>query len=293
MICLPSRLVLYSPCTRGSTGCAVSNDSPVIVFPAHAGVHHSLGRLRPCSSHIPRVCGGGPGWNLVLGADHAYSSHTWGWTWHCPYRRRQRDVFPTCVGVDPSSRRCNWTPTSIPCVRGGGPTIWAWIVGERKYSPCTRGSTLRLGHRARLPPIFPTHVGVDRLAQTAHGRSLDIPRVCGGLPPSRKTTRLQPRYSPRTRGSTCALRPFWVESNIFPVYAGVHLGCILQRLPTEYIPRVHGGLLIYPVAGNSLTRLLVAPHHPRSKCLRQASKPYSSTIPVKYARACATPRDIK
>ena len=104
----------------------------------------------------------------MLGQDFTFSPRTWGWTFNGYVLATSTQVFPTHVGVDLDLHLLSAAIESFPHARGGGPYGKAVIPGGLEFSPRTWGWTWQLSGKWRTKPVFPTHVGVDRIERRGH-----------------------------------------------------------------------------------------------------------------------------
>ena len=112
------------------------------------------------------------------------------------------DVFPTHVGVDRSSRGCLPISRRVPHARGGGPNASSGSRTCPSCSPRTWGWTAMNHELLSLFEVFPTHVGVDRLARMLNSVSTSVPHARGGGPRLEHALLVRVACSPRTWGWT-------------------------------------------------------------------------------------------
>ena len=118
------------------------NQQPIarMVFPTYVGVILILVVTTPIDPSIPHVCGGDPGVTFILNHATRYSPRMWGWSSEKIRGPSRIIVFPTYVGVIPSSDSCNGR--------------WSW------YSPRMWGWSWRNCIYVKFTRVFPTYVGV-------------------------------------------------------------------------------------------------------------------------------------
>ncbi len=233
--------IAYSPRAWGWTVTQEAVYLDLTVFPTCVGVDRDPARVHRCERRIPHVRGGGPGTRLAVQQMREYSPRAWGWTVGPTGRHQASAVFPTCVGVD----RCLSCPqpkhTSIPHVRGGGPTPTGLISTPIMYSPRAWGWTASSGDRDAAKRVFPTCVGVDRPGFVNPFRGLRIPHVRGGGPPADMTDEEWGLYSPRAWGWTVPVATSIGANLCIPhVRGGGPLWPRASSFSASYSPRAWG-----------------------------------------------------
>ena len=134
----------YSPHTWGWTGHRRRDHPCRAVFPTHVGMDRLGGRSPVRDARIPHTRGDGP---AVPGV-----------------RSGARHVFPTHVGMDHGWNESRSPVLGIPHTRGDGPRQ-AFVGGLKSlYSPHTWGWTVDELLGVPVLQVFPTHVGMDRMA---------------------------------------------------------------------------------------------------------------------------------
>ena len=93
----------YSPHAWGWTVGGSAGKGPILVFPTRVGMDRRNGFYVASLGCIPHTRGDGPCGLGAVGIPPAYSPHAWGWTDIISDIIIRREVFPTRVGMDPSS----------------------------------------------------------------------------------------------------------------------------------------------------------------------------------------------
>ena len=90
-----------SPHARGWSHSGPLVDRCLAVFPACAGVVPVVEVRRNVARCLPRMRGGGPGWQKPVSLDTPSSPHARGWSQHLTQTVDGGLVFPACAGVVP------------------------------------------------------------------------------------------------------------------------------------------------------------------------------------------------
>ncbi len=145
-------------------GCFLRNNGETElhrVFPTHVGVFLIRQFADIQRKGLPHACGGVSLWYSVVGPTHTSSPRMWGCFLNPNLTRKEVTVFPTHVGVFPSSRPLRGA------LSRSSPRMWG----------CFPGKVVR----ADIPVVFPTHVGVFPLCGTAPCPRQSLPHACGGV----------------------------------------------------------------------------------------------------------------
>ena len=177
-----------------------------VVFPTHVGVF-----LTPCPSKqggqgLPHTRGGVSMAVSETFADALSSPHTWGCFTVKPAEPRPDPVFPTHVGVFPTSRQPTPPDVSLPHTRGGVSTSTLTSGRAGGSSPHTWGCFLLSDCAPSRRKVFPTHVGVFLHAQVLSRCAQRLPHTRGGVSQYAVPPYLRPLSSPHTWG--CFLKPY-------------------------------------------------------------------------------------
>ena len=190
---------------------------------------------------LPHARGGGPRPRAPRRSPAASSPRTWGWTGGWRGEKVQGGLFPTHVGVDPIRPCCSSGPGSLPHARGGGPPTAAVGNPNSNSSPRTWGWTADRQRLADNFGLFPTHVGVDRTAQSASASDRALPHARGGGPARKYSTFCLLLSSPRTWGWTPTGSTPPAATLLFPTHVGVDRCQGAGLLGVEALPHARGG----------------------------------------------------
>lgn len=131
-------------------------------------------------SILPHVRGGQTQARKFASAAYAYSPHEWGSNQPVQRSRGGRAIFPTCVGVKPTTSRSFTCVAYTPHTRGGQTKGQPCQLGRVRYSPYTWGSNPGSEPHHRSHSILPTCVGVKPSIVPKARTSYDAPRLIGG-----------------------------------------------------------------------------------------------------------------
>ena len=152
-----------SPRTWGWTAGQISGELARRVFPTHVGMDRLCTAVHRRHTRVPHARGDGPSPATSLPTCSGCSPRTWGWTVLTRAPSASCRVFPTHVGMD---RACSKSRACGPCVphaRGDGPQRFAPRRAQAQCSPRTWGWTDSCACAQLALPVFPTHVGMDRM----------------------------------------------------------------------------------------------------------------------------------
>ncbi len=111
----------------------------------------------------------------------ASSPRTWGCFFLPGHILRSRGVFPTHVGVFPSSRTYGRGRCGLPHARGGVSSAPQDFGSPRSSSPRTWGCFRLFRHSSNTFSVFPTHVGVFPPITSERTGGFCLPHARGGV----------------------------------------------------------------------------------------------------------------
>ena len=151
------------------------------VFPTCVGVFLNTPRTL---SHVPRLphVRGGVSYNDKAAPVTLKSSpRAWG-CFLCGFTPQlKQPVFPTCVGVFPTTSSSRASSSSLPHVRGGVSSRRTLPVSAASSSPRAWGCFCRLKLFVGAVLVFPTCVGVFLLLNAFCSARVSLPHVRGGV----------------------------------------------------------------------------------------------------------------
>ena len=130
--------------------------------------------------------------------------------------------------------------SSVPHARGDGPcqaVTKSWTFG---CSPRTWGWTESNRHHHPWPPVFPTHVGMDRGAPVVPRQLPRVPHARGDGPPGSSFSWIKAVCSPRTWGWTDGRHRDVEAENVFPTHVGMDRGRVDRRWDSGGVPHARG-----------------------------------------------------
>ncbi len=210
-----------SPRTWGWTGARLGTGADPRLFPTHVGVDPYRLLVANTPSALPHARGGGPAGDPRFDLRWDSSPRTWGWTPTSTGAGRPARLFPTHVGVDRTSSEQPDNVFPLPHARGGGPNIPVGTVPAEASSPRTWGWTEYTEGALEGLRLFPTHVGVDPVADGNPNSERALPHARGGGPVLRAARAAWALSSPRTWGWTEELPELVYQFQLFPTHVGV------------------------------------------------------------------------
>ena len=176
------------------------------VFPTPVGVFLMLRPMQQPASGLPHACGGVSSFGSLVSISKPSSPRLWGCFQAGDGRRPEYCVFPTPVGVFPTTTWLIRSATSLPHACGGVSKVWICLCDIKWSSPRLWGCFPRWWYRLRLVLVFPTPVGVFPQETLSFRPTSCLPHACGGVSFREcKTVGIQ-KSSPRLWGCFCLMR---------------------------------------------------------------------------------------
>ena len=192
------------------------------VFPTSVGVYRPPRRGSAAGESLPHVRGGVPELIKDFHVPSKSSPRPWGCTERLGRVARVDVVFPTSVGVYRNRSTIPEGHGSLPHVRGGVPSATDRSSRTETSSPrpwgCTGVCLVQVGDSR----VFPTSVGVYRLARRAPGQGGGLPHVRGGVPQDVPNAEWTIASSPRPWGCTAFEGVVTDPEIVFPTSVGVY-----------------------------------------------------------------------
>ena len=194
-----------------------------VVFPTHVGVFLGRKPRLQVGVRLPHACGGVSSDGRHHRQSDLSSPRMWGCFSNSIRGRLRWYVFPTHVGVFPSSRRRKEPTNGLPHACGGVSEFSDSVAANDPSSPRMWGCfrfRLRCDHFAA---VFPTHVGVFPISISFTSLVMCLPHACGGVSRIRKFSLMVLSSSPRMWGCFY-IRAFLSRFRfVFPTHVGVFL----------------------------------------------------------------------
>ena len=210
-----------SPRTRGSSRGGGAGRSRHRGFPADAGIVP----VRPARlvevARLPRGRGDRPVEAAGLAVLASASPRTRGSSRVYARSRWLLLGFPADAGIVPSRRRARTHRDRLPRGRGDRPQTGAFAAEMEAASPRTRGSSRRIVGLHACSVGFPADAGIVREGPCPSRWGRRLPRGRGDRPNAKYPYYGGRGASPRTRGSSRALRPWHGDRLGFPEDAGI------------------------------------------------------------------------
>ena len=149
-------------------------------------------------------------------------------------------MFPTHVGMDRARRLQNRGRSGVPHARGDGPNQTAIITRGHRCSPRTWGWTVVPLLCPGNCRVFPTHVGMDRLAPPSVGLRPCVPHARGDGPTGDIVMLKLKMCSPRTWGWTEAGLIAGGIAVVFPTHVGMDRERTGLATARESVPHARG-----------------------------------------------------
>ncbi len=216
-----SRVMEFSPHTRGWTGPLDVGALTPPVFPAHAGMDRIPLACSRSFRGFPRTRGDGPDDNMGQIGPSQFSPHTRGWTALAAEKSRVLGVFPAHAGMDRGENGGENGTWGFPRTRGDGPLRRPIQDHLHEFSPHTRGWTGLLRRRRSPYRVFPAHAGMDRAANGYADSVCCFPRTRGDGPSAKSCPTPTHKFSPHTRGWTADIMGTRRRIAVFPAHAGM------------------------------------------------------------------------
>ena len=213
--------LLFSPHAWGWTARNPHPPRRPRVFPTRVGMDRRpiLGQRR--SGGFPHTRGDGPVFLGGFAEFEEFSPHAWGWTVDVGEVGDLLSVFPTRVGMDRPLLTASTVRFRFPHTRGDGPARNSTTSRLNLFSPHAWGWTAALADKAALQRVFPTRVGMDRLAPLARGARAGFPHTRGDGPIKAAFNKNEVPFSPHAWGWTGQRILPSASFNVFPTRVGM------------------------------------------------------------------------
>ena len=236
------------------------------VFPTRVGMVRRATTFDPINRSIPHPRGDGPFQEPYWGARSAYSPPAWGWSVVASAELECETVFPTRVGMVRRQPQPAGERRRIPHPRGDGPENSEPQSGSPAYSPPAWGWSGPMNPLFALQVVFPTRVGMVRMAGPSPAASGGIPHPRGDGPPPQLRHSITAQYSPPAWGWSDPTADDAETIGVFPTRVGMVRTKTRAEAPAKGIPHPRGDGPLF----RCLVRWLWQYSQPRGKLTRRA-----------------------
>ena len=211
-------------------------------------------------TRFPRIRGDVPTWIWNPWPAVRFSPHTRGCSEYILRITAYSGVFPAYAGMFPPVVTIGQTDRGFPRIRGDVPDLLTGLLGDRAFSPHTRGCSDPLVCRSLLRWVFPAYAGMFRPRIMRYQAQIGFPRIRGDVPCFVRRLPPYSGFSPHTRGCSVIDGPDHAVIWVFPAYAGMFLTQLNFCAMTWRFPRIRGDvpdtieLLCYDLAFSPHTR---------------------------------------
>ena len=228
------------PRTRGSPSLTLQRLAGGVGSPAHAGIAPSASCRRRRWCRLPRARGDRPVWPSGPGANFAAPPRTRGSPRLGQPALHRPPGSPAHAGIAPSASTSAPATSGLPRARGDRPGTAGGNVWGLAAPPRTRGSPLRVEHRALRHGGSPAHAGIAPAPASRRPPPHWLPRARGDRPATSALPPQKSRAPPRTRGSPPADAGGAADAGGSPAHAGIAPRVWLVPTATERLPRARG-----------------------------------------------------
>ncbi len=190
--------------------------------------------------HFPHTRGDGPRAEFMEQIYPAFSPHAWGWSAESFNQGDLRVIFPTRVGMVRRRARTRGRTDDFPHTRGDGPIKRAAVHPGLLFSPHAWGWSVIMPFSRHRKDIFPTRVGMVRIAVRPEDRIFHFPHTRGDGP-SRPPVRAGGRkFSPHAWGWSVSARRRGGWDMIFPTRVGMVRPEPQKKRTPSHFPHTRG-----------------------------------------------------
>jgi len=155
-------------------------------------------------------------------------------------------VFPTRVGMDRLRILELGMLARVPHASGDGPQVPPDGIADPQCSPREWGWTAIPGSPATRSGVFPTRVGMDRLARRYPNGAHGVPHASGDGPTSAAVASITGTCSPREWGWTDDRQRLARRDWVFPTRVGMDRSMPISSLDPKCVPHASGDGPISP-----------------------------------------------
>ncbi len=192
-----------------------------IVFPTPVGMVRLSSNFFASSARFPHARGDGPYQDPKLTPATPFSPRPWGWSVLSFVRLFRIYVFPTPVGMVRPDTTTVTEQNSFPHARGDGPLAGYLVASSGGFSPRPWGWSSHGAKGGHGGLVFPTPVGMVRIAPSQIPAAPSFPHARGDGPHLRERCWLIALFSPRPWGWSVIAQGHSVLSPVFPTPVGM------------------------------------------------------------------------
>ena len=152
------------------------------IFPTPVGMVPKILLSFLQAVHFPHTRGDGPAYFCGAVYIREFSPHPWGWSAQASFPLLSRLIFPTPVGMVRTLSAGISTIWNFPHTRGDGPNRNPRRTEGGRFSPHPWGWSVGVPSLPRTILIFPTPVGMVRIAHTRPRWRVHFPHTRGDGP---------------------------------------------------------------------------------------------------------------
>ncbi len=174
--------------------------------------------LRHC---FPHTRGDGPVQGGSSVGSEVFSPHAWGWSVCRAVRSSSKLVFPTRVGMVRFSAPFQKPGRGFPHTRGDGPALENHAFEKARFSPHAWGWSARRLKLQYFTIVFPTRVGMVRIASERSDSLGGFPHTRGDGPCRPENLGSRRKFSPHAWGWSVTISPEKAILIVFPTRVGM------------------------------------------------------------------------
>ncbi len=230
----------FSPRPWGCSGVLLPNGDVAPVFPTPVGMFRptksscrDLGCFPHARGDVPRR----PSLSVVM---RVFSPRPWGCSAHNRQISRRSGVFPTPVGMFRTRRANDGRGFGFPHARGDVPFWRAGKIEEATFSPRPWGCSVGTFDMLKYRDVFPTPVGMFRVAVNGMIILQGFPHARGDVPCLTYTDITIIGFSPRPWGCSVLFLGLKKAKRVFPTPVGMFLPMTMTFLVIRSFPHARG-----------------------------------------------------
>ena len=204
-----------------------------------------------------------------------FSPYSRGWSHQAGSPAVLFPILPVFAGMVLTTEYINYKRINSPRIRGDGPPLAPRGTSASRFSPYSRGWSLRRNTSITNGSILPVFAGMVPLWPRAAPPQADSPRIRGDGPRKTRRTLTQQGFSPYSRGWSRTNRRHRKQTSILPVFAGMVRAFIPWPRSWAYSPRIRGDGPCHSDSSRSYRRF-----SPYSRGWSRSGYPVSNLFPI-------------